>query len=49
MDDCEEIYGDALGQNVLWKGNPDLSQLAGKPVRLRFVLNDADLYAIRFK
>ena len=49
MDDCEEIYGDALAREVPWKGGRDLSQWAGKPVRLRFVLKDADLYAIRFK
>ena len=49
LDDCEEIYGDALGQQVLWKGRPDLSQWNGKPMRLRFVLKDADLYAIRFR
>ena len=49
LEDCEEIFGDALGQEVLWKSSPDLRQLAGKPVRLRFLLKDADLYAIRFK
>ena len=27
----------------------NVARLAGKPVRLRFVLTDADLYAIRFK
>jgi hypothetical protein len=27
----------------------DVSVLAGRPVRLRFVMKDADLYAFRFK
>ena len=49
LEDSDEIFGDALGQEVLWNGSSDLSQLKGKPVRLRFVLKDADLYAIRFK
>ena len=49
LEDCEEIYGDALGRDVVWKGGPDLRRLAGKPARLRFELKDADLYAIRFK
>ena len=31
-----------------WKGDPDLSALAGKPVRLRFVLKECDLYSYRF-
>ena len=30
-------------------GGGDLSSLAGKPVRLRFVMKDADLYAFRVK
>ena len=47
--DCPEIFGDALERVVSWKGNSDVGRLAGKPVRLRFVLRDADLYSIRFK
>ena len=46
--DCPEIYGDKLEQVVSWKGGPDVKQFAGQPVRLRFVLKDADLYSIRF-
>jgi hypothetical protein len=48
FDDCPEIYGDRLDQIVAWKQGNDLSKLAGQPIRLRFVLKDADLYAIRF-
>lgn len=47
--DAEELYGDALAQRVLWKHGPALASLAGKPVRLRFVLRDADLYAFQFR
>jgi len=46
--DCPEIIGDRIEQTVRWKGGDDVSQLAGKPVRLRFVLRDADLYSVRF-
>jgi hypothetical protein len=46
--DCAEIYGDALERVVLWKGGSDVSSLAGKPVRLRFVIKDADLFSFRF-
>ena len=31
-----------------WKNGSDVSKLAGKPIRLRFVMQDADLYSIRF-
>jgi hypothetical protein len=49
LDDSQEIFGDAIEQVVTWKGGSDVSPLAGKPVRLRFVMNDADLYSIRFR
>jgi hypothetical protein len=34
---------------VGWRSGRDLGQLAGKPVRLRFVLDGADLFAMRFQ
>ena len=46
--DSIELYGDTVARNALWKDNPDLGLHAGKPVRLRFVLRDADLYAMLF-
>lgn len=35
-------------QVVSWTTGPDVSGLAGKPVRLRFVLKDANLHSLRF-
>jgi hypothetical protein len=47
--DCPPIPGDHLCQPVRWKlRGGDVRTLAGKPVRLRFVLRDADLYAFQF-
>jgi len=46
--DCKEIFGDAIHYQVRWKDDPALGALAGKPIRLRFVLRDADLYALQF-
>ncbi len=48
LDDCAEIIGDEIDRVVHWKGGSDVSPLAGQPVRLRFVMQDADLYAIQF-
>ena len=49
LDDCPEIYGDDICYTVRWKQKGgDLRPLAGKPVRLHFVLKDADLYAFQF-
>jgi hypothetical protein len=48
LDDCPPLFGDALERPVTWKGGGDVSTLAGKPIRVRFALRDADLYAIQF-
>ncbi|MCR4412183.1 MAG: hypothetical protein NUV77_07125 [Thermoguttaceae bacterium] len=48
LDDCPEVFGDSLDRPVTWKQGSDLAKLAGGPIRLRFVLRDADLYALRF-
>ena len=47
--DCPEIIGDEIERIVRWKGSDNLGALAGKPIRLRFVMKDADLFALRFQ
>ncbi|MCC6488127.1 MAG: hypothetical protein IT364_11570, partial [Candidatus Hydrogenedentes bacterium] len=47
--DCDEIIGDEIARVVTWKGSSDLSTLVGKPVRVRAVMKDADLYSIQFR
>ena len=49
LDDSSVVFGDELEREVRWRGDPDLSSLAGRPVRLRFALEDADLFALRFR
>ncbi|NPV46366.1 MAG: hypothetical protein HPY69_05390 [Armatimonadetes bacterium] len=46
--DCPEVFGDDLARVVPFRDPAALAALAGKPVRLRFELCDADLYAFRF-
>ncbi len=46
--DCPPLFGDTVERPVSWKAGGDVGKLAGKPVRLRFALEDADLYAYRF-
>ena len=48
LDDCPEMFADEIEGPVAWEGGGDVSSLAGKPVRLRFWMNDADLYAFKF-
>ncbi|MFV1969230.1 MAG: hypothetical protein ACC628_27735, partial [Pirellulaceae bacterium] len=48
LDECPEIIGDEIEHVARWKSGTDVSALSGKPVRLRFVMKDADLYSFRF-
>jgi hypothetical protein len=48
LDDCVPLAGDHIEQAVSWKA-ASLAALAGQPVRLRFELQDADLFSLRFQ
>ncbi len=48
MNDCTEMFGDEIDGIVRWSNGSDVSALAGRPVRLRFRLADADVYAFKF-
>lgn len=45
--DCTPLVADSINEVVTWKGG-SLAALAGKPVRLRFKLIEADLFALQF-
>ena len=49
LGNCTEIVGDQIERIVAWGGGSDVGKLSGKAIRLRFVMKDADLYAIRFR
>ncbi len=46
--DCDPITDDHLGRVASWNGESDLSAWSGKPIRLRFQLRRARLYALQF-
>jgi hypothetical protein len=46
--DCMPLVGDEIESVVRWRHGTDVSHLSGKPVRLRYVLQDADLFSMRF-
>jgi hypothetical protein len=48
LGDSTELIGNRLDRVATWDGRDDLSSLAGKTVRLRFVMKGADVYAMRF-
>jgi hypothetical protein len=49
LSDAVEQVGDEIERPLAWKNGRDVSALAGRPVSLRFVMKDADLYSLRFR
>ena len=49
LEKANELIGNEIEKAVSWQGNPDLGKWAGKPVRLRFLMKDADLYSLKFQ
>lgn len=48
LSQCPEVYGDEIERVVGWNSGAGLGSWAGRPVRVRFVLKDADLFSFRF-
>ena len=46
--DCDVIIGNEISRVVSRNGKTDVSELAGKPIRLRFILRDAELFSMKF-
>ncbi len=46
--DAVSIDRNGTAQEVWWKQGPDVAALAGRPVRLRFVMRSAKLFAFQF-
>ena len=44
-----EIFGDAYDRPVLFDSGAELSKLKGKPIRLEFLMSDADIYSMKFE
>lgn len=47
--DADLLYGDSLDRTATWKGKGDVSTLAGKPIRMRFVMSETDVYSWKFE
>lgn len=43
------LFGDTLDRQASWGGRADVAALAGRSVRLRVVMSDADLYSFQFQ
>ena len=56
LEESPLIWGDEIEHTVIWErshakatSDKPLARIVGKPVRLRFVMKDADLYSLRFR
>jgi hypothetical protein len=47
--DAQDIIGDDIARRVSWQGTGTVEALAGKTIRLRIHMKDADLYSIQFR
>lgn len=48
MTDADEIFGDDLAFRATWRGDADLADLAGRPIRLRIAMRESDLFSLAF-
>ncbi len=46
---ARRMVGNTVAKTVSWKDKRDLTALQGKPIRLRFRLRDAKLFAFQFR
>ena len=46
--ECDPVRINSTGAQVTWKGNPDISALGNKVVKLRFIIQSCKLYSARF-
>ena len=49
FDDADPITESGLDQVVSWRGESDLSRLAGQAIKLRFYVKNAKLYSFQFR
>ena len=49
ISDADAVCGNSTAETVSWRGRHDLASLVGHPVKLRFVIHDAKLYAFQFR
>jgi hypothetical protein len=53
LSDSSVLFGDQLDKAVTWKRgrgvSSDISSLVGKTIRIRFIINDADIFALQFR
>ncbi len=56
LEESPLIWGDEIDHTVRWErshakatSDKPMARIAGKPIRLRFVMKDADIYSLKFR
>ena len=49
LEACDPIRTNSIARTVTWRGTPELGRVAGRPVRLKFALFSAKLFAFQFR
>lgn len=44
-----EVFGDSLDREVIFENGTDVSELAGKPIRMEIKMSDADIFSFKFE
>ena len=47
--ECRDVRGDDVARTVAWDVGGDVSPLAGRVIRIRFILKETDLFSFRFE
>jgi len=48
LEDAKELIGNYIEHPAAWRNRTDVSSLSGRPIRLKFVMKDANLYSLQF-
>ncbi|MDT8301401.1 MAG: hypothetical protein RQ760_07945 [Sedimentisphaerales bacterium] len=49
LSDAEELIGNYIEHPASWRSGTDVTGLSNQPIRLHFVMKDANLYSLQFK
>ncbi|NQV23810.1 MAG: hypothetical protein HQ518_05520 [Rhodopirellula sp.] len=49
LSSCQSLTGDSIEQTVSWKTSDSVAKLSGKTIRIRFVIQNGDVYSLRFR
>ncbi len=48
LQDAKELIGNYIEHPAAWRNGTDVSPLSSRPIRLKFVMKDANLYSLQF-